>query len=206
MHVYLQLSAHDHRVSRSARGNGCSCCACTGRVGLSMPLPLPSSVAVQECITHLSRHRRNESERSPDDAYVIVQVVAIKRRKESGRMYKRILLLVLVFDRKKNIPRLDVCTCGVEVDWRLGVRSSQGKTLCWLLECGGQPRNSRRVHSIGVGIEADAMTKLCRVSLLRVASVSNPASCPPDLGLFIFQHGLPEPDLIFLGELSQATA
>jgi hypothetical protein len=55
--VYLQSSAQVQRVSHSARGNGCCCCCCCARTGRP---PLPSSVAavaVQDCLTHLLKHR-----------------------------------------------------------------------------------------------------------------------------------------------------
>ena len=151
MHVYLQLSAHDHRVSRSARGSGG--CACTGCV-VRRPSSVVAVAVLQDCVTHLSRHRLNASERSPDDAYAMVlQVVAITRTKErSGRKYKRMNCLafsiwIFFFFSVFFCPL--TCACGV------GVRS-QGKTLCpagmWPPSVSREIRG--RVHSIGGRVEA----------------------------------------------------
>lgn len=76
MHVYLQLSAHVQRVSRSARGIIIACCPCCARVGDGLPSSV--AVAVQDCLAHLFRHRWNTSERSPDEAQaVVIQIIAI---------------------------------------------------------------------------------------------------------------------------------
>jgi hypothetical protein len=91
MQLYLQSSAHVQRVSRSARGKGLP--------GVSLLLLLrprrPSlSVAVQDCLEHMSRHRWNTSERSPVEAYAVVQVVAITIS-QSGRKYMRMICFAL---------------------------------------------------------------------------------------------------------------